>query len=101
MLISQYIVQHDARWWPDPERFDPERWRPDVADTRPKFSYFPFGGGTRICLGEQFAWMETTLVLAVLASRWRLRRASDRPVGIRPAVTLRPDGPVMMTVARR
>jgi cytochrome P450 len=101
VLISQYVVHHDARWWPDPERFDPERWRPEVADARPKFSYFPFGGGTRICLGEQFAWMETTLVLAVLASRWRLRRASDRPVGIHPAVTLRPDGPVMMTAARR
>jgi cytochrome P450 len=101
VLIPQYVVHHDARWWPDPERFDPERWQPEVADTRPKFSFFPFGGGTRICLGEQFAWMETTLVLAVLASRWRLRRANDHPVSIRPAVTLRPNGPVMMRVEGR
>jgi cytochrome P450 len=101
VLISQYVVQHDARWWPDPERFHPDRWLPEVAETRPKFAFFPFGGGTRICLGEQFAWMETTLVLAVLASRWSLRRAGDRPVGIRPAVTLRPDGPVMMKLSRR
>ncbi len=101
VLISQYVVHHDARWWPDPERFDPDRWLPEVADSRPKFSFFPFGGGTRICLGEQFAWMETTLVLAVLASRWRLRRASNHPVGIRPAVTLRPDGPVRMRVEGR
>jgi cytochrome P450 len=101
VMLSQFIVHHDARWWPDPERFDPERWHPDVADTRPKFSFFPFGGGTRICLGEQFAWMETTLALAVLASRWRLRRATTRPVEINPAVTLRPKGPVLMVARAR
>jgi len=69
VVVSPYLVHHDPRWYPDPERFDPERWRPEVAVERPKFSYFPFGGGTRMCIGEQFAWMEGILVLATLAQR--------------------------------
>ncbi|MDP9202768.1 MAG: cytochrome P450, partial [Gemmatimonadota bacterium] len=64
VLMSQYIMHRDPRFYPDPDRFDPERWRPEVVATRPKFSYFPFGGGTRICIGEQFAWMEGILILA-------------------------------------
>ena len=101
VLASQYLVHHDARWWPDPERFDPDRWAPGAADARPKFSYFPFGGGTRICIGEQFSWMEMTLVTAVLASRWRLRLTTPEPVDVRAMATLRPKGPVLMTLARR
>ena len=49
-------MHHDPRWYPDPERFDPERWRPEVAAERHKFAYAPFGAGTRVCIGEQFAW---------------------------------------------
>jgi cytochrome P450 len=101
VLISQFIVHHDPRWWPDPERFDPERWAPGAAEARPKYSFFPFGGGTRYCIGEQFAWMEGTLVLAVLMSRWRLRLTTDGPIDFRAMVTLRPKGPVVMTVTRR
>jgi cytochrome P450 len=101
VLVSSFIVHHDPRWWPDPERFDPDRWAPGSTDTRPKFSYFPFGGGTRICIGEQFAWMEMTLVMAMLASRWRLRRTTERPVDIHAMISLRPKGPVMMSIARR
>jgi cytochrome P450 len=101
VLVSQYIVHHDPRWWPDPERFDPERWAPGLAETRPKLAFFPFGAGTRICIGEQFAWMEATLVLAVLMSRWRLRLTTERPIDVHAMVTLRPKGPVMMSVARR
>jgi cytochrome P450 len=101
VLVSQYLVHHDPRWWPDPERFDPERWVPAVADARPRFSYFPFGGGTRICIGEQFAWMEGTLVLAVLVSRWRLKLTTPKPIEIHAMITLRPKGPVNMTLERR
>jgi cytochrome P450 len=101
VLVSQYIVHHDPRWWPDPERFDPERWAPAAAESRPKYSFFPFGGGTRYCIGEQFAWMEATLVLAVLMSRWQLRLTTQRAIDFRAMVTLRPNGPVTMTVTRR
>ena len=78
VLVSQYLLHHDARFFPDPERFDPDRWLPERQTTRPKFAYFPFGGGTRVCIGEPFAWMEGILVLATLAQRWRLERLDTR-----------------------
>ncbi len=90
VLMSQYVTHRDPRWFPDPEAFDPERWRPERRTERPKFSYFPFGGGPRICIGEQFAWMEAMLVLATLARRWRLRLAPGARVAARPSITLRP-----------
>ena len=69
VITSPYIAHHDARWWPEPERFRPERWLEPPPPDRPKFAYFPFGGGSRVCIGEQFAWTEATLVLATLSSR--------------------------------
>jgi len=101
VIVSPYLVHRDPRWYPDPERFDPERWRPEVAVERPKFSYFPFGGGTRMCIGEQFAWMEGILVLAALAQRWRLRHVPGHVVALDPLVTLRPKFGMRMQVERR
>src|SRR6185369_8623513 len=75
MLMSQWIAHRDPDYWPEPVRFDPERFRPD-APARPKFTYFPFGAGPRQCIGESFAWMEGVLVLATIAQRWRLRLVS-------------------------
>jgi cytochrome P450 len=71
--MSPYVMHRDPRWFPEPDRFDPERWTPEARDARPKFSYFPFGGGSRLCIGERFAWMEGTLMLATIAQKWRLR----------------------------
>ena len=65
--LSQWTVHRDARWYPEPRRFDPERWEPDEEAKRPRYSYFPFGGGPRLCIGEPFAWMEGILLLAVYA----------------------------------
>lgn len=101
VLMSQYIMHRDPRFHPDPERFDPERWRPEVAAARPKFSYFPFGGGTRICIGEQFAWMEGILILATIAQKWRLRHLGSSPPAIEPRITLRPEGSLAMRVESR
>ncbi|HEX7120588.1 MAG TPA: cytochrome P450 [Longimicrobiales bacterium] len=102
LLASQYLVHRDPRWWPDPERFEPERWLTDAPPSRPKFAYFPFGGGTRICVGEHFAWMEGTLVLATLARRWHLRFERPTDPEPEPLVTLRPKGGLpMRALARR
>ena len=101
VLMSQYVTHRDARWFADPERFDPERWLPERVAERPKFSYFPFGAGTRVCIGEQFAWMEGTLVLAALAQRWRLRLVPGHPVAVQPIITLRPKHGMRMRVHAR
>lgn len=101
VYTSPYLTHHDARWYPDPERFDPERWRPDAAAERPKFVYAPFGAGTRVCIGEQFAWMEGILLLATIARQWKLRHDPAHRVELEPLVTLRPKHGMRMTVERR
>ncbi len=101
VLVSQYLLHHDSRFFPDPERFDPDRWLPDRQEARPKFAYFPFGGGNRVCIGESFAWMEGILVLASLARRCRLERVDTDPVPMKALITLRPARPVRMRVHER
>jgi cytochrome P450 len=101
MLISPYIMHRDPRYHPDPLRFDPERWTPEAKAGRPRFSYFPFGGGSRQCIGEAFAWMEGILLVATLAQRWRMRLLPGHPVAPRPLVTLRPKFGMKMTIERR
>ena len=99
VATSSYLAHHDPRWWPDPERFDPERWLgPDHS--RRKMTYFPFGAGTRICIGEPFTWTETVLVLATLAHRWAPAPASASDVAPRGSITLRPSGPIPMRLRR-
>ena len=100
-IVSPYVTQRDARWFPDPERFDPERWTPEARDTRPKFSYFPFGGGARVCIGERFAWMEGILMIATLAQKWKLRLAPDQRVEPLPLITLRTKYGMRMIVEPR
>jgi cytochrome P450 len=101
VLACQYFVHRDPRWWPDPERFRPERWSETTRD-RPKFAYFPFGAGTRICVGEHFAWMEGMLVLATIAQRWRMQYEEPGSPVPEPLVTLRPrDGLAMRLIPRR
>ena len=81
VLANPYLVQRDPRWFANPERFDPERWeREDGEEARPKFAYFPFGGGPRRCIGEGFAWMEGVLLLATLAQRWQMRLAEGQRI---------------------
>ena len=101
ILTSQWVVHHDVRWYPDPLRFDPTRWTTEAQAARPKFSYFPFGGGTRLCIGEQFAWTEGVLLLATLAQHWRLRLAPNQVVDTKPLVTLRPRHAMHMVAERR
>jgi cytochrome P450 len=89
VITSQYVVHRDPALWGDPLGFRPERWSAE-ARALPKFAYFPFGGGTRLCIGESFAWMEAVLIIATIAQRWRFERVDDAPIPLEPLVTLRP-----------
>jgi len=99
VIMSQYLVHRDERWWPNAMEFRPERWLDEPAkEARPKFAYFPFGGGGRICIGDAFAWTEGVLILAVMARRWRFEAATGSKVEINPTVTLRPKHGLKMVV---
>jgi cytochrome P450 len=95
-FFSQYIMHRSPEYWPDPLAFRPERHTPEARATRPRFVYFPFGGGRRQCIGEGFAWMEGVLSLATIAQRWRLTFLPDYPVIPQAKITLRPKHPMMM-----
>jgi cytochrome P450 len=90
ILLSQWVMHRDDRFYPLPERFDPDRFTPEAQAARPRFAYFPFGGGPRMCVGEPFAWMEGVLLLAVLLQRWQMRHADSFRWGLAPSITLRP-----------
>jgi cytochrome P450 len=98
VLMSQWILHRDPRWFADPLRFDPDRWADGLASRLPKYAYFPFGGGPRVCIGNTFAMFEATLVLAMMAERFSLELINEKPIRIQPAVTLRPAEPIMMQV---
>lgn len=101
VLMSQYVMHRDSRFFPDPLRFDPERWTQGEREARPPFAYFPFGGGARRCIGEGFAQMEAVLLIATLARRWRLRLAPDQKIETKAIITLRPKHSIRMTLERR
>jgi cytochrome P450 len=90
VVISPYQLHRRASLWPAPERFQPERFTPAASAERPRFSYLPFGGGPRICIGNSFALIEAQLIVATIAQHYRLHPVADRPVVVEPLVTLRP-----------
>ena len=98
VIMSQWVVHHDPRWWHQPDSFMPERWL--SPSDRPKYSYFPFGGGSRVCIGEAFAWTEAILLLATIAQRWRFLRGTEAAPTPEPRITLRPKGLFMTASAR-
>jgi cytochrome P450 len=97
-FFSQYVMQRSAEFWEEPLAFWPERHTAEAKAERPRFVYFPFGGGRRQCIGEGFAWMEGVLSLATIAQRWRLRFVPAYPVVPQAKITLRPKFPMMMRV---
>jgi cytochrome P450 len=94
VLASQLITHRNPRYWKEAEAFRPERWSNGETDGLPKYAYFPFGGGNRICIGEGFAWTEAVLLLATLARRLRFEVLDPSPVPLDPVVTLRPGRPI-------
>jgi cytochrome P450 len=102
VLVSTYVLQRDARFWTDAESFKPERWLSEnaVKEANQKFVYFPFGAGVRRCIGEQFAWTEGVLLLAILANKWKLVLSPEQKIGLNPLMTLRPKFGMKMRIER-
>ena len=101
ILMSPYLIHHDSRFHPDPEKFDPHAWDNHSHGLNSKYEYFPFSRGPRSCIGEPFAWMQGTLVLASIAQFWRMKLVPDHPVELLPLINLRPRYGMMMTLHRR
>ena len=100
-FFSQYMMSRTKEYFPDPLRFDPERFTAEGKAGRSKYTYFPFGGGPRQCIGEAFAWMEGVFSIAVLAQGYRLRYADAAPPEVQAKITLRPSGPLRMVAEAR
>jgi len=100
-FFSQYMMSRTPEYYPNPLRFDPDRFTPENKATRPKFTYFPFGGGSRQCIGESFAWMEGVFSIATIAQRWRMTYLGTTPPVPQAKITLRPRDPLMMQLSQR
>jgi cytochrome P450 len=101
VYVSPWVMHRDPRWFDDPQAFRPERWGDNLSKQLPRFAYMPFGGGPRVCIGNRFAVMEATLILATVAQRFRLEWQTDRPVQPMPSITLRPGGGVWVKPVSR
>ena len=103
LLVPPIAIHRDQRYYPEPLRFDPDRFLPQVSAVRPRFAYLPFGAGSRICIGENFAWMEAVLVLAKVVRDWQLTFAqgASKELALSAQISLRPRDGVPLTVTRR
>lgn len=100
-FFSQYMIGRTEEFFPDPLRFDPDRFTPEAKAARNKYTYFPFGGGSRQCIGESFAWMEGVFSIATLAQQWRFRYADPTPPVPQAKITLRPRDPLRVVAEAR
>jgi cytochrome P450 len=101
VVMSQWVIQRDPRWFADPERFDPDRWADSLAQRLPRYAYFPFGGGPRLCIGNAFAQMEAVLILATIAREYQFTIDPAHLVELMPMVTLRPQHGIRAHLRRR
>jgi cytochrome P450 len=101
LWMGQYLVHRDARWFKEPDKFMPERWLSEEIKSVPKYAYFPFGGGPRICIGNAFAEMEANLVLAAVLQRYDVHCPTGYKVVPEPSMTLRPKSGIKVTVKKR
>ena len=98
LYMCEWVVHKDARWFPDPDRFVPERWQGDFERSLPRCAYFPFGAGPRVCIGKSFAMMEATLILAAIAWQFKLSLVNPDDIALRPSITLPPQSKVTVSV---
>ena len=101
VVLVPYITHRHPAFWNDPEKFDPERFSPGRSANWHPFAYFPFGGGPRLCIGNSFALMESTLILAMITQRFHLELVADQMVESQPVVTLRPRYGIQMMLHQR
>ncbi len=101
IMMSPYVMHRDERYFAEPDRFLPDRWANDFEKSIPRYAYFPFGGGPRVCIGQGFAMMEAQLILATTAQRYHLSLAPDQKVEMQPLITLRPRNGLHMTIKQR
>jgi cytochrome P450 len=101
LTLSPYATHRHPAFWPEPERFDPDRFTPEQQASRPRFAYFPFGGGPRQCIGSRFAITEATLVLAMVSQRYRVDLVPGHPIALEPLITLRPKHGIMVRLRNR
>ncbi|REK19123.1 MAG: cytochrome P450 [Planctomycetota bacterium] len=101
IFMSQWVMHRDGRFFERPEAFEPQRWLPERVARRPKMSYFPFGGGPRVCIGNTFAMLEAVLVLATIAREWSMRLVPDQEIRMSPVLTLRPRYGIRVVLSRR
>ena len=101
IVMSQWVTHRDPRWFSEPTQFNPDRWNDEVAAKLPRFAYFPFGGGPRVCIGAGFAMMEAVLLLATIAQRYRMRLVSHQRVEPLASITLRPKNGIRVILQER
>lgn len=101
LMMCQYTLHRNPKYFNSAEQFRPERWSDELKSSLPKFAYFPFGGGPRVCIGEHFAWMEGILLLAVIGQQWRCKLAENHSVKLNPVITLRPKNGMKMILTPR
>jgi len=101
ILMSQYVMHHNPRYYKEPYQFNPDRWTEEFKSRLPRFCYFPFGGGIRGCIGEPFAWIEGILIIATIAQKWSMCLLPSHRIKLDPAITLRPKHGMKMKLIQR
>lgn len=101
ILMSQYVMHHNSHYFPEPYRFYPDRWTKGLKSRLPRFSYFPFGGGIRGCIGESFAWLEGILLIATICRNWKMHHNPTHKVELQPLITLRPKNGMIMKLEKK
>jgi len=101
ILMSQYVMHRNQIYFPQPDVFYPDRWTDEFKKNLPRFSYYPFGGGIRSCVGEPFAWMEAILITAIINRLWKMNSIQENKVVLKPLITLRPKYGMRMQITKR
>jgi cytochrome P450 len=101
IVMSQYVMHHDSRFYDNPDEFNPDRWTDEFKRSLPRFSYFPFGGGIRGCIGEPFSWQEGILLMATISSNWTMSIVPKQKIKMDPGITLNPKNGIKMKLSLR